>query len=335
MLLIVAHHYVVNSGLTAGKGVIYAHPLSKRSLFLLFFGAWGKAGINCFVLITGYFMCKSDITAKKFAKLLFEVLFYRLVINSIFWITGMEQFTRRGLLYTFLVVRSIGDGFTSAYLLFFLFIPFINILIKGMDERKHLLLLALLGFMYVVLGTFSIFSVTMNYVSWFTVVYLIAAYIRLYPKKAWESRALWGCLTAVFVGLALASVVLCMRDGISTGTFRPYEYVSDSNTFFAVAVAVCSFMFFRTLDIGRNKVINTIAASTFGVLLIHAHSDTMRKWLWKDVLDNVGHYGSRFMPLHAVGSVALVFAVCTLIDMVRIRLIEKPFFRLWDKVFGA
>ena len=131
MLLIVAHHYVVNSGLTAGKGVIYAHPLSKRSLFLLFFGAWGKAGINCFVLITGYFMCKSDITAKKFAKLLFEVLFYRLVINSIFWITGMEQFTRRGLLYTFLVVRSIGDGFTSAYLLFFLFIPFINILIKG------------------------------------------------------------------------------------------------------------------------------------------------------------------------------------------------------------
>lgn len=30
-----------------------------------------------------------------------------------------------------------------------------------------------------------------------------------------------------------------------------------------------------------------IAASTFGVLLIHANSETMRNWLWKDTLDNV------------------------------------------------
>ena len=332
MLLIVAHHYVVNSGLTAAKGVVFAHPLSKRSLFLLFLGAWGKTGINCFVLITGYFMCKSNITAKKFAKLLFEVWFYRLVINSFFWVKGMEAFSWRGLLYTFLVVRNIGDGFTSAYLMFFLFIPFINILIEGLDERKHLVLLGLLGFMYVVLGTFSIFSVTMNYVSWFMVVYLIAAYIRLYPKKVWENRALWGCLTLLFIGMASVSIVQCMKRGIETGTLRPYDYVADSNTFYAVAVAVCSFMFFRTLNLGRNKVINTIAGSTFGVLLIHAHSDTMRKWLWKDVLDNVGHYGSRFMPLHAVGSVVGVFAVCTVIDLVRIRVLEKPFFRLWDKI---
>ena len=59
MLLIVAHYYVVNSGLTYGGGPIYKDALSFPSLFLLVFGAWGKIGINCFVLITGYFMCKS------------------------------------------------------------------------------------------------------------------------------------------------------------------------------------------------------------------------------------------------------------------------------------
>jgi|GEM_PF-4799803 hypothetical protein len=41
MLLIVAHHYVVNSGLTLPEGPIFADPMSKRSLFLLVFGAWG------------------------------------------------------------------------------------------------------------------------------------------------------------------------------------------------------------------------------------------------------------------------------------------------------
>ncbi len=56
MLLIVAHHYVVNSGLTAPDGPIFAEPLSSDSLYLLLIGAWGKIGINCFVLITGYFI---------------------------------------------------------------------------------------------------------------------------------------------------------------------------------------------------------------------------------------------------------------------------------------
>ena len=32
------------------------------------------------------------------------------------------------------------------------------------------------------------------------------------------------------------------------------------------------------------KLINTISASTFGVLLIHANSDFMRQWLWNDTI---------------------------------------------------
>lgn len=71
MLLIVAHHYVVNSGLTSANGPIFANIWSLPSQFLLLFGTFGKIGINCFVLITGYFMCKSQITAKKFVKFIF------------------------------------------------------------------------------------------------------------------------------------------------------------------------------------------------------------------------------------------------------------------------
>lgn len=51
MLLIVAHHYVVNSGLL---DVMNQDILSSNTTFYSLFGAWGKTGINCFVLITGY-----------------------------------------------------------------------------------------------------------------------------------------------------------------------------------------------------------------------------------------------------------------------------------------
>lgn len=41
MLLIVAHHYVVNSKL---GGILQEAPLSERNIFFYLFGAWGKTG---------------------------------------------------------------------------------------------------------------------------------------------------------------------------------------------------------------------------------------------------------------------------------------------------
>ena len=87
MYLIVIHHYVVNSGLI---DQMIIHNEFAKNLVYAIAGGWGKLGINCFVLITGYFMCRSNITIKKFVKLLAEVLFYNIVIFSIFCICGYE-----------------------------------------------------------------------------------------------------------------------------------------------------------------------------------------------------------------------------------------------------
>lgn len=54
MLSIIAHHYVVNSGVWSE---IQATEPTANSLFYYIFGMWGKTGINCFVLITGWFIC--------------------------------------------------------------------------------------------------------------------------------------------------------------------------------------------------------------------------------------------------------------------------------------
>ena len=109
-----------------------------------------------------------------------------------------------------------------------------------------------------------------------------------------------------------------------------FFFVSDSNKPLAIATAVCAFLFFKNLKLGYSKVINTIAASAFGVLLIHANSDAMRKWLWKDTLDNVGHYAGNIY-LHAILSVLVIYVICTVIDFIRIQLLEKPVFKVIDQ----
>lgn len=335
MLLIVAHHYVVNSGLTAVDGPIYAAPLSWRSLFLLILGAWGKTGINCFVVITGYFMCKSQITAKKFAKLFFEVMFYHIVIYVLFVISRYKTFSIIEFLWLLIPVRKISNGFVSAYLVFFLLIPFLNVLLQHMSEKQHLFLILWCGFTYVFLGTVPGFSVTMNYVSWFSVVYIIASYVRYYPKKIYTKGKAWGWLVLTFLTADFLTIIVCTMLSKRLGMRAAYAFLQDCNTFLAIATGICAFMFFKNLRIPCNKTINTVASSTFGVLLIHANSDTMRQWLWRDVLDCVGHYKSAFMPLYVIASVAGVFIVCVFLDQLRIRFIEKPFFRLWDKKWNG
>lgn len=327
MFLIVIHHYVVNSGLTQADGPIYSDPLSWRSLFLLLMGAWGKTGINCFVMITGYFMCRSQITAKKFAKLLCEVVFYRIVIQSVFMLTGYRSFSLVTVAKMLLPVTSIEHNFSSCFIVFYLLIPFLNVLVQHLNERQHIRLLLLCSFSCILLGTLPGMNVTFNYVTWFSVLYLIASYIRLHPKKIFDSTVFWGWMTVAFMGISALSVVTCAWIGTKIDRQMAYYFVTDSNTFLAVATGVSAFMLFKNLRIPYSKMINTIAASSFGVLMIHANGDSMRSWLWGDVCGNVAMYDSAWLPLHVIGCAIAVYAVCTLLDQLRIVLIEKPAFR--------
>lgn len=323
MLLIVAHHYVVNSGATE---LMKLEPLGPKSIFLYLFGAWGKTGINCFMLITGYFMCTSSISIRKFLKILLEVKFYAIIIYAIFVLTGYESLSVMGIVYAIIPIRSIGTNFTNCFEMFYLLIPLLNILIKNMNKRQHEYLLLVTGFIYIFLGTLR--QVTMNYVSWFIVLYFIASYIRLYPRKMYENTKLWGIATVGLWITASLSVIL----GLWIGKWT-YFFVSDSNTILAVCLGVCSFLLFKNLKMGHCQVVNYIASSTFGVQQIHANSNTMRKWLWGTLLNVKGVFANDFWYVcsHAVLSVLIIFAVCIIIDKFRIRILEKPVFSYLDR----
>ena len=332
MLLIIIHHYVVNSTLLYPGGPIPADPLSARALFLLLLGTWGKTGINCFVLITGYFMCKSRISAKKFFKLYFVVLFYCVVIALIFGITGYSPIDWSELISALIPICYIADSFWHAYLLFFLCIPFLNALLRSMTQRMHAYLLLLLFCLYVIPGTLRFLCyLNMNYVSWFIALYFLAAYVRMYPNRLFESAKFWGISSVICIAISALSVVACTWLEAQRGGFMPYYFVIDSNTFLAVATGFSTFLFFKNLKIPYIPLINKLASTCFGVLCIHANSDAMRRWLWVDLLNNVEAYHKSWMPVHAIGSTLCIFLICAGIDLLRQKYLEEPFFRFWDR----
>lgn len=328
------HHYVVNSGLMP---IIEDNPMNLKSLYLFITGMWGKTGINCFVLITGYFMCKSKITLRKFLKLLLEVEFYEIVIFIVLSIIGVTDFSLTRFIWYSLPIRSISSGsFTDGYLVFFLFIPFLNILIDNMNKKTHLYLMILLLLVFSVIAKIPNVQVSMNYVSWFCIIYVIGAYLRKYPIKE-NNQWFWGRMSLISIVLSVLSVcgIIFIATAVHHSCERSlvYYFMEDSNALFAVVSSVCFFMFFKGLKIKQSKLINIVGGGTFGVLLIHDNL-LVRPWLWNELLDNGSRYPSNFIYLLAIIVPILVFIVCSVIEYFRRRYLEKPIIDLFYNLIG-
>lgn len=59
-------------------------------------------------------------------------------------------------------------------------------------------------------------------------------------------------------------------------------------------------------------------------MLIHANSDAMREFLWGGIMKVTNFYDSEYLIIYAVSSVLIIYIVCSLIELFRIRFIEKP-----------
>jgi len=131
MLLIIMHHYVVNSGATDGMTL---SNLTANSIFLQYWGMWGKTAINAFILISGFFLCISQLTWQKYVKLLFQIIFYNTVIYLLLLCLGYATLSPKEVFITFGgIFHYIGHGFTSSFMAFYIFVPILNKLIMNID----------------------------------------------------------------------------------------------------------------------------------------------------------------------------------------------------------
>lgn len=327
MFLIVAHHFVVNSSLPSALSI---SPTSFQTNLFCVLGMWGKTGINCFVLITGYFMCTSKITLKKFLKLFFQIEFYSITISLCFLIANYEHYSVKMFLLDLFPIKSVSCGFVDCFLIFWLLIPFLNKFISSLNRQQHSYLIVILLFSYVLMRFFPRAEIMLNYVSWFVVLYFIASYIRLYLegtlKKLGVARIALMAIMCVLVSVVSVMVMLQMvaKGIIPFSLSRVYYFVSDVNAPMALVTSICVFVFFKNVRIGYNPFINFIARTTFGILLFHAHSDAMRHLLWIDIFNAEQIFFNDLNFLQALFAILMVYLMGVFVDVIRLYCFEKP-----------
>lgn len=319
MILIIFHHYSYHGGFQFtvrdyGPAMI---AIQEAAMF-------GRIACSVFVLITGYFLVTSEC-GNHYAKVLplvMELCFYYAVTAFGVWLVQPYPFHWSETQKFFGTILS-GNWFVVRYILFYLFVPFINPWLRSLTKKQFSWMIIMIYCIWSVEPTISIFSYLtpvplkawwFSETDFFVVMYLTGSYLRLHCDLT-KHRGRW--IGAFLGSTAFLVGSVAVMDNMSV-RFPALPVSSalvflDYNTIPAVIWAISAFVLFSNLHF-YSPVINEIAACVLGVYILH-DNDLIRPLLWKRISPNLRYVKNPF--IHMPVKVFCVFAVCVAIEMLR------------------
>lgn len=278
ILGVIILHY---NNASMGKAFVYTSQLPLNHGILYFFECLCICSVNVFVLLTGYFMCKSkDRSIHKPLKLVIEVIFFSLFFYFMKVFFGMVKFSTTDFLYKCLPA----NYFVILYITLYFISPYINILLENLDKKSFNKLMITLLVIFSIypsllelfnevtstsllgLSTIGMYGSQYGYtIVNFVLMYIIGAYIRLNDIKLYckmKNIALYlMCAIILLLWCYLGMIIGKDTTGSALSYFNP----------FCILESVSLFMLFKQFRINNMKLINHISKGTFIVFLIHTN----------------------------------------------------------------
>lgn len=293
--------------------------ITVNMILVQFMSIGGKVGVNIFFMISAFFMISSSVKWIKVVKLIAQILFYNILSFFLLMLLGYE-YGIKDYLNIFPLVFSIPMSFIGSYLVIYLLSPIINKLLCSLSHREFIYLLIVLLSYFSLLQSFFLQN-TWHYLGWAFTMYCIGGYIKLYKISC--KKYPYGMILILLIFSVWGIILLLDLCGL--GKYWTF-FIADANKINILALSVILFLFFLNIHIGYKKIINVVASASFGVLLLHANNEIMLQWLWKDFLKNTSYYGTNYLWIHMFASVCCIYIVCTILELLRQKFIEKPLF---------
>ena len=338
MLMIITLHYLDKGGVL--KEFELKMGLNRNIAWII--EALCMGSVNVYVLISGYFLSKSEFKVKKVITLWAQIIFYSWVVEAVYLVVSGVIFNPIADFYKDIpIIMPVTCGhywFATIYILLYLFFPFLNKGIGVMDKKQHRLAIAATLAVFSLWNTFLPFTIPLTDhegmdICWFVCLYLVAAYLRKYPEDFKLNR--WIYLLISFVSAISAFLLgkgifilnrFVGKLGGYAKNFYPY------NSIFIFIASVCLFIFVLKHETKTKaprwltNIVLFASTGTFGVYLLHEHLSI--RYLWPRLL-KVAEYSEKiwFLP-HLIGTVLAIFIVGIIADFIR-----RKFFDL--VVFGV
>lgn len=320
MLMIMGSHFACHSGFLFPNSSI-----TVNRLWIQFLTIGGKLGVDIFVLISGYFLINvQKIHFEKVIRILFQIVFYSVVIYWFCVVFGIEKLNVLEALKVFFPITTSQWWFATTYFILYLFVPYINRLLRSLDEKDFQVLLLMLFFIWCILPTVFRCEIEVNNLVWFLCLYSVAGYIRLWRDNVYVKPQKAALAVVIFLlinfGTTVVFDVLGMKWPVFSQHARPFQ---GQNQFPTFAAALGMFLLFKNTKIQFSKMINQISSTTFGVYLIHDNF-YLRLSLW-NFLQGEKYSNSPYLFLYSLGVVCVLFMICVIIEFIRIKTIERFF----------
>ncbi|MCM1309669.1 MAG: acyltransferase family protein [Bacteroides sp.] len=299
MFMVLALHANYISFGQPGKADILAAPAAEIGRIAL--EAMCICAVNVFVMISGWFGIKASL--KGFCSFIFQVVYFYALTFLIMYFLGYVEFTSSAILKIFLLRNS--GWFVVSYAIMYVLSPILNTFLDHTDKRT--IAIVLLSFFAVELYWGFIdkrpdFNEGYSALS-FCGLYLLSGYIRRYKSAVCK----WG---GVIFLVSVALITFFMT--IQIAWKFPFNWIAYDAPL-AITAAAGLLMFFSRLKIKPNKFINFVAASAFGVYLLHCSPFVISTVFMPLVKTAYYDYGQ----VAILGVLILIFAVAVIIDQFR------------------
>lgn len=265
-------------------------------------------GVNCFVLISGYFGIKPSI--KSILNFILTCVIYSVSIYTIYYFIKPEIYDYTDIINSFAIFSHTDLWFIPAYFGLYLISPILNNGVNGISKRKFTYLLIALTFINVYLGWFwqGKINPTGYNIMQMIYIYIIGRFLNLHVKRNQKSIYIY------LIGYFTAYIFLFMSTFICDNKMA-YAY----NSPFVICTSIFFFLIFTTFKF-KNQYINFIASSAFSVYLIHKMPP-----IWLDLreflITTTTNADYISFSLFWICFILIIFMGCITIDKIRIRII--------------
>lgn len=328
MMLIILHHYSLHGGLLT----ITSYSINKYIGTISFVS--GKIGVNLFVLISGYFLINSKFKIKKLFKLILQVFCYTIPL-FLLYVFVKNDVTKQIIKYTVLPITYGTYWFITTYIGLYVLSPFINKFIKSISQKNLTVLFLILLVLFSVIPTITSTTKFMGNLQWFIFMYMIGAYIQLYGFNKIKKAKLKWYVVGLYILLVLMACGITYISQNDQNQFSRIYQIIEMNYIVPFLISIFMFLLFENLNIPNNKFINLLGKTSFGVYLFH--DSYFREVFWKKIFKVESFYNAEpyLLILHIIGSVIVIYLVGTIIELIRVKVIEEPIFKIkkFDKWF--
>lgn len=337
MLMIVSYHYAYTS---AGHWIA-EQPFSLAKLFYQCLMGGGWVGNFIFFTISVWFLLDREQTLHSSLRRVWilerELLFWSILLFLITVALRQHDIFTGSLSTRMLVIRCFLPlslnvwWYPTSYALFLIFLPFLNAGMRKITKRQHCQLACICLLLWGVLGLIPkiSYNLTESTVFVFIYWYILISYYR-WHMDSFSTRRCW---SLICVGVGIDFIYLLGSNLLYSATGKAASaqlFIFDKWKLPIMLIGFGVFLLVEKTEF-HSRVVNVLAASAFGIYLIHFYPPILALWTHYFSVEKM--FTTAHPVIYGLLVILTVFVVCLLLDLVRQGFFKLTFDRHRGRIF--